>query len=641
MVDPDRETPGMSANAWATPMESACPGVICSASLSLRPALSAAHSNTPMIDMLTEMRSGERRDSSALSPRSFPTMAPGIEATTRPQKSLRSAVSRKRRSPSDRNPAPISLTQSRQNTMRTAKSVPQWSATSKARPGSSHPRTQGTRMRWALEEMGKNSASPWTMPRTMAWWIGMRGVQLRPFLPRCKVLLLLGRELVDLDAHRLELQSSDLAIDLRRHRVHFLVQLLAMLRHVLGGERLVGEAHVHHARRMALGGGEVDEAALAEHRDAVAVLERVLVDELAHGALLPVLLQPGDVDLDVEVAAVRDDGAVLHPLEMRLGEHAGVAGHGAEEVADLRCLQAGHDAEPVHGGFQRLQRIDLGDHHVRPHPLRAHGEAAAAPAVAEDYEDAAREQTVGRAHHAVDRRLPGAVTVVEHVLGQGVVDADDREGERAAPLHRAQADDAGGRLLGAADDVLQEIAPPAVELADEIAAVVHRHLRPVVERRLDVAEVGLPILPLDGEDADALVDQRRRDVILGGERIRGAERDVRAARLQGGHQKSRLARHVQAGGDAHPLERLLLAEPLRDAGEDGHRPRCPFDAAVALLGELHVLHVVRALHLGYCHRGAPVGESITASNDRAARRRRRPRSRRERGCEPPRARGPS
>src|ERR1051325_11730449 len=231
MVDPERETPGMSANAWAMPMPKAGDMGICSASLSFLPAMSAAQSSTPIRDIVTAMRSGERSLSSARSPSSLPTMAPGMVATTKPQNSLRSAVSRKRRSPSDRKPAEMSFTQSRQKTMRTAKRVPQWRATSKARPGSSHPSTQGTRMRWALEEMGKNSARPWTMPRTMAWWIGMGEVQLRPFLPRCKVLLLLGRELVDLDAHRLQLEARGLAIDLLGHRVHLLLQLLAVLRH--------------------------------------------------------------------------------------------------------------------------------------------------------------------------------------------------------------------------------------------------------------------------------------------------------------------------------------------------------------------------------------------------------------------------
>ena len=47
-------------------------------------------------------------------------------------------------------------------------------------------------------------------------------------------------------------------------------------------ERLVGEAHVHHAGGVALGGGEVDQAALAEHEELAAVAELVLLDERAH-----------------------------------------------------------------------------------------------------------------------------------------------------------------------------------------------------------------------------------------------------------------------------------------------------------------------------------------------------------------------
>ena len=182
---------------------------------------------------------------------------------------------------------------------------------------------------------------------------------------------------------------------------------------------------------MAFGAGQVDEPAFAQHRDAVAILQRVLVHELAHGALLRVLLQPGDVHLHVEVAAVGDDGAVLHLLEVQLRQDRRVAGDGAEEVADLRRLRRGHHPEAVHGGFQRLERIDLGDDHVGAHALGAHGETAAAPAVPQHHEDASREQAVGGADDAVDGALAGAVAVVEHVLGERVVDADHRKGQIA------------------------------------------------------------------------------------------------------------------------------------------------------------------------------------------------------------------
>src|SRR5215472_4324572 len=49
--------------------------------------------------------------------------------------------------------------------------------------------------------------------------------------PGGEIFLLGGRELVDLDVHRRELEPSDLEIDVPRHDVHLLLQALAVLDH--------------------------------------------------------------------------------------------------------------------------------------------------------------------------------------------------------------------------------------------------------------------------------------------------------------------------------------------------------------------------------------------------------------------------
>src|SRR6476469_221165 len=64
---------------------------------------------------------------------------------------------------------------------------------------------------------------------------------LGPLVPRGEVAGLLLRELVDLDAHGLELEARDLAVDLRRHRIYLAVELARMLRRVLQRERLIRE----------------------------------------------------------------------------------------------------------------------------------------------------------------------------------------------------------------------------------------------------------------------------------------------------------------------------------------------------------------------------------------------------------------
>ena len=243
----------------------------------------------------------------------------------------------------------------------------------------------------------------------------------------------------------------------------------------------------------------------------------------------------------------------------------------------------GITSKPSIDASSAAHRIDLGDDHLRAETARARRDAAADPAVAGDDELLAGEQDVRRADDAVDRRLARAVAVVEQVLRQRVVDGDDREAELALRLERLQADDAGRRLLGAGDDVAELLAPRRVEDADHVGAVVHRQVRLVVDRRLDVRVVRVVVLALDREDGDVeLLDERRGDVVLRRERVRRAEHDVRAAGLQRAHEVRGLGRHVQARRDAVAAQRLLAVRTARgsqrapaSAGRPTRSAACP------------------------------------------------------------------
>src|SRR3954464_4703731 len=52
--------------------------------------------------------------------------------------------------------------------MSTATVVPSCMIAGTAAPGSDQPANAGTIRRWPVDEIGKNSVSPWTMPRTIA-----------------------------------------------------------------------------------------------------------------------------------------------------------------------------------------------------------------------------------------------------------------------------------------------------------------------------------------------------------------------------------------------------------------------------------------------------------------------------------------
>ena len=121
------------------------------------------------------------------------------------------------------------------------------------------------------------------------------------------------------------------------------------------------------------------------------------------------------------------------------------------------------------------------------------------------------------------------------------------------------------------------------------------------QRLVDVPVIGVPILPPAREHGEVRVlDQGRRDVILRGERVAGAQRHRRAPGLEGTHEVCGLGRHVQAGGDPEPLERPLAREPFPNQAEHRHLGVGPPDALPPLSDEPHVLDV--RLH----HSGPPI-----------------------------------
>src|SRR5918993_5305238 len=417
-------------------------------------------------------------------------------------------------------------------------------------------------------------------------------------LPGGEVLCLLGGELIHVDAHGGELEVGDLTVDVLGQGVDVVGELVFVVEQVLRGKRLVGEGHVHNGARVALGGGEVDKTALAEHVDLAPVVEEVLVDERAWLALLDAhLFERRDVDLDVEVARVGDDAAVLHRGKVLAVDDVPVAGCRNDEVGDRRGLDHRHHAVAVHRGLQRLDWVDLRDDDVGAMTGGALGDAARAVAVASDRKRLARQEDVGRPDHAVNRALARAVAVVKEVLGIRIVDRYDRKGEHTLVGHRLEADDASGGLLGATEHLWDQVGPLLEYPRNQVRAVVHRDMRGVVERGGEVTVVGVVVFALYGVYGDVLVrHERGRHVVLRRERVRGAYDHVRPTGRERPGKVGRLGGDVQAGRDAYPVERALLLEPLADQAQNRHLLLGPLNPVATRIREVDVPYVVALYH---------------------------------------------
>ena len=218
-------------------------------------------------------------------------------------------------------------------------------------------------------------------------------------------------------------------------------------------------------------------------------------------------------------------------------------------------------------------RVDLAHDHRRPGPAGPLGHAAAGGAVAEHDHRAPGEEHVGRAQDAVQGRLAGAEAVVEGALAERLVDREHRAAQGSLGRHRAQAHEPGRRLLGGADERVV-----GVHGADQVGPVVEGDGGRARGQLGDVRRVGLRALPVRGEHVDAVVGQRRDDVVLGRERVGRAQRDLGPARPQRPDQDRGLGRDVQARAHEPAVERPVGREAVPDRADDGHLPRRPLDA---------------------------------------------------------------
>ncbi len=304
------------------------------------------------------------------------------------------------------------------------------------------------------------------------------GGLVRTLLGDAQVGSLVVRQLGQFDVQGLQVGRGHLLVELLGQHVDAHGVLAGVGPQVDLGQDLVGEGAGHDEGRVAHGAAQVDEPALGQEDDVLAVLQGVPVHlRLDVGLLDGVVVQPLDVDLAVKVADVADDGVVLHLEEVPAGDDVLAAGGGHEDVAPAGGLVHGGHLVALHGGLQGVDGINLADDDPAAESPQALGGALAHVAVAGHHGDLAGQHDVGGALDAVDEGLAAAVQVVELGLGDGVVDVDGGDLEVAGLEHLVQVVHSGGGLLAEPLDVLQVLGVLLVDEVGQVAAIVQDHVQ--------------------------------------------------------------------------------------------------------------------------------------------------------------------
>ena len=231
---------------------------------------------------------------------------------------------------------------------------------------------------------------------------------------------------------------------LRDRAVHVLGDRLVagrVRRRVLGEDahrvRLEREAEVHDLDLVADRRRQVEHLPAREEVDPPAVREVELLDvRVDHPVPVAISRSPA-TSISVEKWPMLPSIAPsLSSPKCSRPDDARPAGHGDDRVRPLGGLLDRRDEHPLVGRLEGPDRVDLHDDDDGAHRPQRPGEAPPAPAEADDGERLARDERVGRAEEAVDRRGSDPALALERELDRRVVDHDDRERDAARPAPR-------------------------------------------------------------------------------------------------------------------------------------------------------------------------------------------------------------
>ena len=297
-----------------------------------------------------------------------------------------------------------------------------------------------------------------------------------------------------------------------------------LVQHDLGKD-LVGEGAGHDEGRVTGGTAKVDETTLGEEDDVTAGRHEETVDlgldVLDRGG---VLLQPGNVNLNVEVTNVADNGVLGHGLEVLADENVTAAGGGDEDLTDGSGLLHGGDLVAGDGGLEGVDGIDLSNENAGTHGVEGLGATLTDITETGDNGDLASNHDIGGTLDTVDERLTAAVKVVELGLGDGVVDVDGGDKEALVLEHLVEVVDTGGGLLGDTVAVLEHLGVLLVDKGGKITTVVEDQVERLArgergELLLEAPLVLLLGLTLPGEDGGTTGGDGGSGVVLGGEDV--------------------------------------------------------------------------------------------------------------------------
>jgi len=353
---------------------------------------------------------------------------------------------------------------------------------------------------------------------------------------------------------------------------------------------LVGERAGHHEGRVTSGTTQVDQSTLSQQDD-VTTVQQVSVDlRLDVDNRLGVGLQPSNVNLNVEVTNVTNNGVLWHLGEVSTSDDVTATGGGDEDLTNGSNILHGSNLVTRDSSLQSVDWVNLGDNNSGTHTSQGHGTTLTNITETSDNGNLTGNHNIGGSLDTVDEGLSTSVQVVELGLGDRVVDVDGWNLQDTVLQHLVQVVNTGGGLLGQTETTLQHLWVLLVNQSGQVSTVVQDQVQllAVLESKqllLNTPQVLFLGLTLPSENWNTSSGNGSGGVVLGGENVTGRPGNLGTQSNQGLDQHSGLDGHVQTSSDSSTLQRLRRSVLLSDVHQTWHFVLGQLDVLSAESGE--------------------------------------------------------
>lgn len=242
-----------------------------------------------------------------------------------------------------------------------------------------------------------------------------------------KIFALVGGKSGQLDVQKVKMESGDFFVELLGQEVNSNRVFLNVLPDLQLSHNLVTEGVGHNERRMSSGTSQVDETALSQKDDVSSVGQLVTVNLRLDVVSLGVSLEPGNVDLTIEVSNVANDGVILHDLHVLRADDRSTTSGGNEDVGLRGSLFQGGNFVTFHGSLESIDRINLSDDDTSTESTEGLGGSLTDITVTSNDGYLTGNHDVSGTLDTIEERFTASVQVIELGLGNAVVNVDGGE----------------------------------------------------------------------------------------------------------------------------------------------------------------------------------------------------------------------